>query len=718
MITRGEPTLEAAVASVRPYVAEVCLVYTGADAETSTRVAALADRFEWYQGCNFPDGAIRDFADARNRSIALATHPALLWLDSDDSLEGGEHIAELVARSMRVAGPVYWELPYEYGHDDDGRVTLTLARERLFCPTGAFEWQGPVHEVCRCIVGAPARLESSLVRIVHHRSKDAGKESSRRNRRILQDQIERDPKDSRARFYLAEALHDSGEPQQALSQFERYLNDEDGNEEQRAIAAMRMATIHAMRGEFDLAYARGLQAKEEREWAECYFTMARIYRALAERDAGKRDELRWWERAAHAVRIGLGLPVTRSSMWVNPMDRAYHAHDVLNVALAKLGDARGALDSAREALKAEPGDGRIAANALLYEAALCGQDSAKLEAAKQSVRQRAAQFTAAGHIGATVADAIAKSTGGGKLPCVGLDIVIACGDCFETWNPAIADRLGIGGSETAVVEIARRLAALGHRVRVFTSCGQDSFDDRVDYLTSDKLLQVSECDVLIAWRNAEYLAMVRAPVRYLWAHDTMPLNPSRWTLHLATRVLGLSEWHLEHMAEGGVPREKLTRTRNGVATQRFTGPTAPLDSHKVLYTSSPSRGLEPLLEAWPRIRRRRCRTQRSIASTASRSGSASRREPATGAGLSALRASPHGSRSSLPTASRCTAGSISSNWRTGCGAPRCGRTRAGKTAGRSSKPRASAPWKPRVPECVSWQPLAVRSRKRWAATSA
>jgi hypothetical protein len=124
-------------------------------------------------------------------------------------------------------------------------------------------------------------------------------------------------------------------------------------------------------------------------------------------------------------------------------------------------------------------------------------------------------------------------------------ITIFCGDTIEPWNPAIAARQGIGGSETAVIEVSKRLAANGHHVVVYCNCGEAGLYDGVEY-TND-LSKVTECDVMIAWRNAAFLEGMPARVKLAWAHDVGIHGATRWTLHLADRVLAVSQWHAEEL---------------------------------------------------------------------------------------------------------------------------------------------------------------------------
>jgi 2-polyprenyl-3-methyl-5-hydroxy-6-metoxy-1,4-benzoquinol methylase/glycosyltransferase involved in cell wall biosynthesis len=194
-------------------------------------------------------------------------------------------------------------------------------------------------------------------------------------------------------------------------------------------------------------------------------------------------------------------------------------------------------------------------------------------------------------------------------PCDGerLDIVFACGDAWQAWNPAVHKEQGIGGSETMVVELAKRLSLAGHRVRVYTSTGKygEGVFDGVEYHQSAKLELVKACDVLVGWRNAALAALpIEAKVRWLWVHDVLAGNATHAHLLRADRVLALSDWHKGFLAQHhNLPLEQIGRTRNGIDLARFAEPVE-RNPKKIVYSSSPDRGLPVLLHVWPEIRKR------------------------------------------------------------------------------------------------------------------
>lgn len=189
-----------------------------------------------------------------------------------------------------------------------------------------------------------------------------------------------------------------------------------------------------------------------------------------------------------------------------------------------------------------------------------------------------------------------------------LDIVFACGDAWQAWNPKVHKETGLGGSETMVVEMAKRLALAGHRVRVYTSTGKDGegIFDGVEYRESGHLANVVSCDVLVAWRGAHLLELpIAAKLRLLWVHDVFAMNATHASLLKADRILALSEWHKGFLLQHhNLPDEHVRVTRNGIDLERFADETIALkrNPHKAVYSSSPDRGLPVLLQVWPEIR--------------------------------------------------------------------------------------------------------------------
>jgi glycosyltransferase involved in cell wall biosynthesis len=564
LITRKEPLLRQALESIRPWVDEIVVVDTTPEAEEASFMdddaLHLIDRFERFTDCLDDDGNMADFSAARTRSFELATHPTVLWLDADDVVEGGEHLQAEVARAARTAAGRDWRLvcPYAYEHNDRGECISYQMRERVVPDKARFRWDEPVHEALIPAFGQESlNVDTVLVRWVHKRTRPV---TPGRNLRILRARATALLKAGeelplRLRFYLGTELAKVGDHLKALQNLTAYI-ELSGWEEERVLACLQVIDI--------LTFYPGSEAEALRwaqriidirpEWPDGYFAVAKIaYRQAA---AGGDSERRHLERAAHFGAKGLRCGVKRSPITSNPIEQSVNVPLMLQDVYRRLGRVADRVAMLTMARKARPGDAAI---------------------------------------GLLLRECVPRVVGA-------LDIVIACGETREAWSPTTAAASGIGGSETAVIEVSRRLAAAGHRVRVFCNTPEEGLFDRVEYRSLGSLEDVTGCDLLIAWRDALPLEWVPGRVKWLWVHDTTIHNARPWSLHSAGRVLALSQWHAQHLtAEHGVEWEKVAVTRNGIDLARFAH-TPARHEHRVIYSSSPDRGLEQLLDAWPAVR--------------------------------------------------------------------------------------------------------------------
>jgi glycosyltransferase involved in cell wall biosynthesis len=176
-----------------------------------------------------------------------------------------------------------------------------------------------------------------------------------------------------------------------------------------------------------------------------------------------------------------------------------------------------------------------------------------------------------------------------------------CGPAPEYWNPETVAQQGAGGSETAVVEMASRLAKMGHKVRVYGAPGIEATYEGVDYYEW-KQDSKPECDVLVAWRVAHFLTQGQAKVRLMWCHDTEAIGMNYGLSLLADRFLALSKWHAKNLVEKHqIHESQVFVTRNGISKGAFMGLEVERDRLRAVYCSSPDRGLGLLLDLWPEI---------------------------------------------------------------------------------------------------------------------
>ncbi len=190
--------------------------------------------------------------------------------------------------------------------------------------------------------------------------------------------------------------------------------------------------------------------------------------------------------------------------------------------------------------------------------------------------------------------------------------------CFEKWDFRSPDNPGIGGSETAVVELARRLATRGHEVNVYAPIHDDC--PPVDE-GGARWFPVEEADFTRRgfWPIFRYPTAIDNfpadhPYQKLWlvCQDVgyMPDLACGLTHERAAKLdllIGLCVDHClflqKHWPEC---KERIGISANGIKTDAIIkmAETSEIqrDPFKVIYTSSPDRGLLTLLEIIKRAR--------------------------------------------------------------------------------------------------------------------
>jgi tetratricopeptide (TPR) repeat protein len=175
---------------------------------------------------------------------------------------------------------------------------------------------------------------------------------------------------------------------------------------------------------------------------------------------------------------------------------------------------------------------------------------------------------------------------------------------------------GLGGTESAVVYLAEALAGRGHSVAVFNSCEEPGWWGGVEYARWQDMPVRSvtgQPDVLVAVRHWETIAGARfAPLQMFWTGDAYDQPFVRSLGDAAARdgidfFLMLSEWQEQTFRQHHrVPGWRVQRTTNASAASSVAPPVRPAAvaarPPRLAYASTPFRGLDVLLDLFPRIR--------------------------------------------------------------------------------------------------------------------
>lgn len=191
-------------------------------------------------------------------------------------------------------------------------------------------------------------------------------------------------------------------------------------------------------------------------------------------------------------------------------------------------------------------------------------------------------------------------------------IVIYLGPAWDRWSPVDLTTRGLGGSETAAVQLATGLAAEGWFVDVYGGMSTEGPYDGVMYQNWTMYDADEHCDVFISSRDASAVSKLvpNTEVKFLWCHDAHVGGNLNQYIGDYDGILTLTQPHADGLrdAEGVAGSEwdhLFLRTRNGVDLSRFPAEeVAKNREHTVIYSSSPDRGLDALLDMWPEIVKR------------------------------------------------------------------------------------------------------------------
>lgn len=186
------------------------------------------------------------------------------------------------------------------------------------------------------------------------------------------------------------------------------------------------------------------------------------------------------------------------------------------------------------------------------------------------------------------------------------------------FRPDTPERQALGGSQSGFCYLARRLAARGHRVTTLTGTRAPGTVDGVTALGHGndvpRHLAGKRFDAVIALNDSGAVAAYRAVVApgtpaILWtqhAHDQpamLGLKDRVLTAQWHT-IVAISDWHRGKLIETfGLDPSRVRVRRNAIAPVFETPARTPNPGPaRLVYTSTPFRGLELLLRVFPRVR--------------------------------------------------------------------------------------------------------------------
>ena len=187
-------------------------------------------------------------------------------------------------------------------------------------------------------------------------------------------------------------------------------------------------------------------------------------------------------------------------------------------------------------------------------------------------------------------------------------IVIYCYEYGQSWwpkwGPDSPSRGGVGGSEEAVIFLAREMTEW-YNVIVYADPREEFYGRIVDgvlWMPVSSFDTNEQFDVFVAWRYHISLSLARnCSIRFLWLQDMVSdLVPQIQLQHTRDELNGVFVLSKFHKRMFDIPfQQHVYITPNALDDRFFVDGNN--DEKEMIYASSPNRGLEQVLELWPYI---------------------------------------------------------------------------------------------------------------------
>lgn len=530
-----------------------------------------------------------DFSEARNHSFGMVDkeiHQWIFWLDSDDELINSDKVRPMLDRADKNGiGQIFCS--YIYASDPvDGTPRVTQWRERFLSTKLPWKWFFSIHEVCHTRPGSKVVNYNDCF-VLHHREIDPfTHEATRtRNRRILAEARKHAPNEPRYIYYqanelFAEAyfLFEQKDPQcglyfqEAIKAY-RDFGQTNPSSDDAYIANYRIGDALRMMGQWPRAIDVAMQGIKIRpRWPDSWVLASHNMLGMKEYEAC--DEF-----ASICLEI-CEAPMTNQIS--EPLTLNYTPYALRALARTELGHYEEALEDYDTALK------------YWYNEKLAERRDEMVKRWK-NVNVKNAKNAREKTFGMKPTRSIAFLTR--PLP--------------EVWN-ALTLKEGSGGAEWAVHEIARRFKSDGFRVCIFGTPGEERGVDTegIEWWNTEDFDSNEEFTYIVSVRAPEIFdtPLKARKEKILWLHDInmggmeVALSPWGNRFDNPDHIIALTEFHNKRIQRTYMTNPaKMTVIGNGINLEDYPE-WGDRQKNKFIYASSPDRGIDTLMQMWPKIK--------------------------------------------------------------------------------------------------------------------
>lgn len=506
---------------------------------------------------------VDDFAAARNFSMDGVKTDFVMWMDLDDVLSSKEEFKTWRDNVMLLND--FWLAPYNYAYQD-GKPIITFLRERVVRTSKKFAWEFFIHEGMIAKEPVKAQVATNWT-INHQRTEEDYRKDYERNVSMLEKKSKTEDLPPRLQWYFGKELHDKGRFAEGYTWLDRVIDNPRLELHDRILCFEYLVRCclqrffaeqqHKPHHERDYRLVvkglqlalMGIQLAPMRAEFYCLAGDCLIQQ-------GKEvDALPLYSAAAACVKPNGPVP---GFLFINHAAYDHVPRNAISMIKFKMGDLDGALALASETLRK-------------YN----HPDTKQLVEQYVNLKSRVVAHT----------DRLKVDTD---------EVVFSCIPNSHPYpfDEEIYESKGIGGSETALVEVAQWMKRItGKNIIVFnTREGRKTCRSGVEYRPAHEMYEYFsryKPELHIAWRHNIKLTDSKT---FLWCHDLF--TPGAEVSSVYEKHLCLSAFHREysHITQG-IPYDKIHLTRNGVNRKRFAGDVKK-DENKIIWPNSPDRGLD------------------------------------------------------------------------------------------------------------------------------
>ena len=555
--------------------------------EVEEHFGATVSKFEW----------VNDFSKARNFNFSQIPeeYDYILWLDADDVIDGGEKLRETITANPDVDAFSMW---YQYAFDENESPIVVHHKTQIIKNDGCVEWEGHLHEDFKENRAVTRKHIEGITRV--HTSKDEHfDEAKERNLEVALEQKKALPKDPRTYWNTGNSYKAVGNDKEALEEFDMFMKLSLSDEEKYIARIRRAESMWALERKEESIDELRLAIGMRPEYPDAYILIGQLFYHM-----GKYSD------AISMLKTGLQCkPPYYKIMVYNPRDYDYTPLRWLAMTYVATGQPMLAYECFKLMLQVTPKDRNLKKVVATmkkesdkYEKVLTNLERLSAIKDDEKLKQELADLPDDFKYHPLVCNLRNKRFV--KTESSGKEVVIMCGYTEKRWDPAVAEKEGIGGSEEAVIHLAKRLVQRGYEVTVYNNCGHKaSVHDGVVYKPFMAWNYRNKVDVTILWRHPKLSDFeINTGKLFVDVHDVIPAGEfTKKRLEKIDKVFLKSEFHKSLFP--AIPEEKLVVVPNGIESALFDSKSKK-EPYLMVNTSSPDRSLTALIEGFKRVKKR------------------------------------------------------------------------------------------------------------------